>query len=205
MKPPGGTTGEASVLGARWRALDRLHRRIEGSVDRRLHAELGLSLREFQALTVLQEGAAGAAGRLYLHDLAAEIGLSQSATSRLVTRLQDRGLITTATAARDRRSVDVHLTPAAVEALRRGTPLAEEAVRHTVRVLNAEGAGGAGGADRRLLAYLLEGADGRAGNDKALVRATADVADQSNSAPYAEANADKAFSSTGPEISAQSS
>ncbi|MFI6880017.1 MarR family winged helix-turn-helix transcriptional regulator [Streptomyces sp. NPDC050400] len=150
MKPPGETTGEGSALNARWRALDRLHRRIEGSVDRRLHADLGLSLREFQALTVLQEGAATAAGWLYLHDLAAGIGLSQSATSRLVTRLQGRGLLTTATAAHDRRSVDVHLTPVAREALRRGIPLAEEAVRHTVRILAAEGA------DRRLLSYLQD-------------------------------------------------
>ncbi|MFD8565461.1 MarR family winged helix-turn-helix transcriptional regulator [Streptomyces sp. NPDC059639] len=187
---------EGSTLITRWRAMDRLHRRIEGSVERRLHEELGLSLREFQALVVLNQCASTAEGWLYLHDLAAEIGLSQSATSRLVTRLQGRGLITTTTAAHDRRSVDVHLSPVAGEVLSRGIPLADESVRHAVQVLTEEGA------DRVLLRYLV-GNDHW--NDKALLRATAEVADQSNSAPYPEANADKAFASTGPAISVQSS
>ncbi|MFD5629191.1 MarR family winged helix-turn-helix transcriptional regulator [Streptomyces sp. NPDC127072] len=137
-----------STLIARWRALDRLHGRIENAVERRLHEDFGLSLREFQALTVLQAGTATAHGWLYLQDLAAEIGLSQSATSRLVARLETRALITTSSAAHDRRSVDVHLTPVARETLRRGTPLIHETVRHTVEVLADEGA------DQVLLRYL---------------------------------------------------
>ncbi|MFF7888776.1 MarR family winged helix-turn-helix transcriptional regulator [Streptomyces sp. NPDC020794] len=142
---------EGSTLITRWRALDRLHWRIEGELERRLHEALGLSLREFQALAVLHQGASTVKDWVYLQDLAAEIGLSQSATSRLVARLQGRGLITTTTAAHDRRSVDVHLTPVAQEALGRGIPLADEAVRHTVQVLAGEGA------DPSLLLYLQEG------------------------------------------------
>ncbi|MEB3960922.1 MarR family transcriptional regulator [Streptomyces kunmingensis] len=149
----------------RWRALNRLHRRIEGSVERGLHADLGLSLREFEALTVLRQGASVEAGWLYLQDLAAEIGLSQSATSRLMARLQGRGLITTTTATHDRRSVDVHLTSVAHEVLRRGVPLVEEAVRHTVRALAAEGA------DPDLLRYLAASDQWDA---EALLRATAE-------------------------------
>lgn len=107
-----------------------------------------MSLREFQFLAALRHGATTADGRLYLNDLAAEIGLSKSATSRLVTRLQGRGLITTSTATHDRRSVDVQLTPVAREALRRGTPLVAETVHRTVQDLATEGA------DRVLLRYL---------------------------------------------------
>ena len=145
---------EGSTPITRWRALDLLHRRIEGALERRLHEALGLSLREFQALAVLDQGDSTVKDWLYLQDLAAEIGLSQSATSRLVARLQGRGLITTTTATHDRRSVDVHLTPVAREVLRRGIPLADEAVRHTVEVLAGEGA------DRSLLRYLQEGSSG---------------------------------------------
>ncbi|MEV5906275.1 MarR family winged helix-turn-helix transcriptional regulator [Streptomyces sp. NBC_00015] len=147
---------QGSTLITRWRALDRLHGRIENAVERRLHEDFGLSLREFQALTVLQAGTVTAHGRLYLQDLAAEIGLSQSATSRLVARLESRALITTSTAAHDRRSVDVHLTPVARETLRRGIPLVHEAVRHAVEALADEGA------DQDLLRYLHnDDGDGR--------------------------------------------
>ncbi|GGJ61454.1 MarR family winged helix-turn-helix transcriptional regulator [Streptomyces brasiliensis] len=153
MKSPGAKTGEGSTLITRWRALARLHRRIEGAVERRLHEELGLSLREFESLEVLHHGATTAGGRLYLQDLAAEIVLSQSATSGLVTRLQGRGLISIATASHDRRSVDVYLTPVAREVLRRGTPLVAEAVRHAVQALDK-------GADPALLRCLQEVAPG---------------------------------------------
>ncbi|MFD6291505.1 MarR family winged helix-turn-helix transcriptional regulator [Streptomyces sp. NPDC060205] len=151
MKRSGVTAGRGSALIARWRALDRLHGRIENAVEGRLHEHFGLSLREFQALTVLQQGTATAHGWLYLQDLAGEIGLSQSATSRLVTRLESRALITTSTAAHDRRSVDVHLTPVARETLRRGGQLVDETIRQAVEGLVDEGA------DHDLLRYLREG------------------------------------------------
>ncbi|MFJ6087917.1 MarR family winged helix-turn-helix transcriptional regulator [Streptomyces sp. NPDC092369] len=144
-------TGQGSTLITRWRALDRLHGRIENTMERRLHEDFGLSLREFRALTMLQEHIDTAHGWLYLQDLATEIGLSQSATSRLVARLQSRALITVSTAAHDRRSVDVQLTPVARETLRRGIPLVHETVRHTVEALADEGC------DQTLLGYLRNG------------------------------------------------
>ncbi len=73
-----------------------------------------------------------------------------------MARLESRALITTETAALDRRSVDVRLTPVARETLRRGTPLVHETVRHTVETLAAEGW------DQDLLNYLQNGGtDGR--------------------------------------------
>ncbi|MGW5464594.1 MarR family winged helix-turn-helix transcriptional regulator [Streptomyces sp. NPDC003996] len=132
----------------RWNRLDRLHRRIETCVERRLQRQLGLSGREFHALSILHARASAAVRPLHLSDLAAETGLSQSATSRLVSRLQDRGLISTRSAAHDRRSVDLRLTPVAHEVLRRGTPLLDQAVHHAVRALSADDT------DRDLLHYL---------------------------------------------------
>lgn len=132
----------------RWRALDRLHRRVENRVERVLHRELGVSAREFHALTALQDGAREAEGQLHFDELADGIGLSQSATSRLVTRLRDRGLITTSTYVYDRRSVEVRLTPLAHDVLRVGAPLLERAVHDAVEAL------GAGDTDGDLIRYL---------------------------------------------------
>ncbi|MEU1616647.1 MarR family winged helix-turn-helix transcriptional regulator [Streptomyces sp. NPDC005722] len=132
----------------RWSALDRLHRRVEIRVERVLHRELGVSAREFHALTVLRDGVRDAGGPLHFDELADEIGLSQSATSRLVTRLRDRGLITTRTSAHDRRSVDVCLTAVACDVLRLGAPLLERAVHDVVEAL------GEGDADGTLIRYL---------------------------------------------------
>ncbi|MFF3949429.1 MarR family winged helix-turn-helix transcriptional regulator [Streptomyces sp. NPDC001902] len=126
------------TLSGRWSALDRLHRRIENRVERALHGQLGVSAREFHALRALQESIRDAEGQLHFDELADVIGLTQSATSRLVTRLRDRGLITTRTSAYDRRSVDVHLTPVAQDVLRLGVPLLERAVHDVVSGLRAD-------------------------------------------------------------------
>lgn len=137
----------------RWSTLDRLHRQIETRVERQLHQHLGLQVREFYALSALQEEASAPTRLLYLGDLADEIGLSQSATSRLVARLRERGLVATRTSTHDRRSVEVRLTPEAHEVLRLGTPLLDRAVHEALRTVSAEDT------DRSLLLHYLRGAD----------------------------------------------
>ncbi len=140
---------EETSLITRWSALDRLHRRIVVTVERRLHQRLGLGVSEFRALTVLDNGDAGMQ-TLQLRDLATQVGLSQSATSRLVTRLRDRGLITTSTPAHDYRSVELRLTTVAQKVLRVGTPVLADAVCDAVRDLGEDDT------DRALLRYLQE-------------------------------------------------
>jgi DNA-binding MarR family transcriptional regulator len=135
-----------------WNRLTRVHRRIEARMERDLHRQLGLGVSEFYALRTLSEGVRAGTGVLYLNDLAHGTGLSQSATSRLVTRLQDRGLITTHTSSRDRRSVEIELTAVAHQVLRLGSPLVHRAVEEVVRQLGVEGA------DEDLLRYLCGGA-----------------------------------------------
>ncbi|OKK05062.1 MarR family winged helix-turn-helix transcriptional regulator [Streptomyces sp. CB02400] len=142
-----------AVLTKRWSTLTRVHRRIETRIGRCLHQHLGLGTTEFYALRALREGTRAGAGSLYLNDLANEIGLSQSATSRLVGRLQDRGLITVQTSSRDRRSVDIELSVAADDVLRRGVPLLHQAVGDVVRELGGEKT------DEVLLRYLRGDAD----------------------------------------------
>ncbi|WP_399895390.1 hypothetical protein ACGH7X_39310 [Streptomyces sp. BBFR51] len=80
-----------------------------------------------------------------------QVGLSQSATSRLVIRLRDRGLITTSTPAHDHRRVELRLTTVAQKVLRVGTPVLTDAVCDAVRDLAEKDT------DRALLRYLQEG------------------------------------------------
>ena len=121
-----------TMLGQRWRTLDQLHREIEAHKERKLREHLGLSTREFLALTVLRQHGESGSVRHWLYEVAAEAGLSRSATSRLVTRLHERELLMRRTSDHDRRSADVELTPAALDLLQRGTPVSEEALSETV-------------------------------------------------------------------------
>ncbi|MGX1267900.1 MarR family winged helix-turn-helix transcriptional regulator [Streptomyces phaeoluteigriseus] len=140
------------MLITQWSSLARVHRRIEACMERHLHRQLGLDVREFYALRTPSEGVRAGTGLLYLNDLANGVGLSQSATSRLVTRLQDRGLITTHASVRDRRSVEIELTAVAHHVLRLGSPILRQAIEEVVRQLGDEET------DNDLLRYLCGGA-----------------------------------------------
>ncbi|MEV5492621.1 MarR family transcriptional regulator [Streptomyces bobili] len=123
---------DVTTLGQRWRTLDQLHREIEAHIERELQVHLGLSAREFLALSLLQQHNTYTSVRHWLYEVAAEVGLSQSATSRLVTRLRERKLLTRRTSDHDRRTADVELTAAALDLLQRGIPVFEEALRAAV-------------------------------------------------------------------------
>ncbi|MGW7672795.1 MarR family winged helix-turn-helix transcriptional regulator [Streptomyces sp. NPDC054775] len=92
-----------------------------------------MGTREFLALTVLRQHGESTSVQHWLYEVAAEVGLSQSATSRLVTRLHERGLLMRRTSDHDRRSADVQLTAAALDLLQRCTPVFEEALSERAR------------------------------------------------------------------------
>jgi DNA-binding MarR family transcriptional regulator len=116
----------------RWHSFNQFHYRVVAHVDRYLDEHLGLTYREFHALTLVGQYSRTAAKNSRLQEISEGVGLSQSATSRLIGRLDARGLISKRADWRDRRGVDVRLTEAAQELLRRGTPLLHQAVRSAV-------------------------------------------------------------------------
>lgn len=126
-------------------------------MERHLHQQLGLGVSEFYALRTLSEGVRAGTGLLHLSDLATGTGLSESATSRLVTRLQERGLITTHTSSNDRRSIEIELTAVAHDVVRLRSPLLRRAVEEVVRQLHVEET------DEDLLRFLLGNAGDCAG------------------------------------------
>ncbi|MGE9782440.1 MarR family transcriptional regulator [Janibacter sp. CX7] len=115
-----GIADDAVEIRARgWRTLAALHGHIEAVLERELQGEHGLSVVEFTVLDALsrQEG-----WHMRMSQLARAAALSSSATTRLVNRLEDRGLLTRIICADDRRGIYTELTPAGRELLETARP-----------------------------------------------------------------------------------
>jgi DNA-binding MarR family transcriptional regulator len=102
-----------------WRTLAALHALIETELERALQREHELSVVEFTVLDTLsrQDG-----WHMRMQQLAGAAALSSSATTRLVTRLEDRGLLTRVLCADDRRGIYTELTAPGRELLGRARP-----------------------------------------------------------------------------------
>jgi DNA-binding MarR family transcriptional regulator len=95
---------EQEVVSA-WRDLLARHATLACELDRVLH-EHGLGMSDFEVLDRL----ADAGDCLRMHHLAEAVHLSQSALSRLVSRLERDGLVTRTIRDDDRRGIVVWLT-----------------------------------------------------------------------------------------------
>ena len=103
-----GIADDAVEIRARgWRTLAALHGLIEAELERALVA-VELSVVEYTVLDALdrQDG-----WHMRMQQLARAAALSPSATTRLVNRLEDRGLLTRVLCADDRRGIYTELTP----------------------------------------------------------------------------------------------
>jgi len=95
------------VRASGWRTLAALHGHIESALERELVRRHELSVVEFTVLDALsrQDG-----WHMRMSQLARAAALSSSATTRLVNRLEDRGLLTRVLCADDRRGIYTELT-----------------------------------------------------------------------------------------------
>lgn len=112
-----------------WRTLAALHGRIETELERCLQAEHDLSIVEFTVLDALarQDG-----WHMRMQQLARAAALSSSATTRLVTRLEDRGLLTRILCADDRRGIYTELTAAGQTLLTTAHPTHDAVLEKTL-------------------------------------------------------------------------
>jgi DNA-binding MarR family transcriptional regulator len=108
---------EAQVHG--WRLLAVLHARIEARLERVLGAEHGLSVSEYGVLELLSRQDEH---HLRMNQLATAMALSQSATTRLVNRMEDRALLARYLCPTDRRGIYSEVTPAGFALLARARP-----------------------------------------------------------------------------------
>ena len=115
-----------------WCALSLLHGTIEARIERALQRAHGLSVREYSLLDVLSRQHEGEGGHLQMKQVADAVQLSQSATTRLVTRLEDRGLLERYLCPTDRRGIYTNVTEAGRELLERARPTNDAALREAL-------------------------------------------------------------------------
>ncbi|MBL0887399.1 MarR family transcriptional regulator [Myceligenerans sp. I2] len=108
---------EALVHG--WRLLAVLHSRIEVRLERMLQERYKLSVNEYGVLELLSRQEKH---HLRMGQLAMAMVLSQAATTRLVTRLEGRGLLARALCDDDRRGIYTNVTSEGLALLGRARP-----------------------------------------------------------------------------------
>ncbi|WP_433462478.1 MarR family winged helix-turn-helix transcriptional regulator [Spirillospora sp. CA-128828] len=121
-----------TALAHSWSALSLLHGRIESRVERALQAGHRLSAREYSLLDVLSRQHDGEGGHLQMRQVADSVVLSQSATTRLVTRLEDRGLLSRYLCPTDRRGIYTDVTDAGLRLLEEARPTHNTALREAL-------------------------------------------------------------------------
>jgi DNA-binding MarR family transcriptional regulator len=108
-----------------WRRLAALHGLIETTLEKALTSAVSLSVVEYTVLDALdrQDG-----WHMRMQQLGRAAALSASATTRLVNRLEDRGLLTRVLCADDRRGIYTELTPAGHALLTEARPIHDAAL-----------------------------------------------------------------------------
>ncbi|WP_316529528.1 MarR family winged helix-turn-helix transcriptional regulator [Kitasatospora brasiliensis] len=121
-----------TALASGWGALSLLHGRIESHIERALQSEHDLSVREYSLLDVLSRQHGGDGGHLQMKQVADAVVLSQSATTRLVTRLEDRGLLARYLCPTDRRGIYTDVSEDGLKLLERARPTNDAALREAL-------------------------------------------------------------------------
>jgi len=111
-----------------WRDLSADFFRIAAALDRALSSKHDLTATEFD---VLERLAGAEKGELRLAELAGQVYLSQSALSRLVTRLESDGLVGRHACDTDRRSVFAQITEKGRSTYEAARPTQRETLRAT--------------------------------------------------------------------------
>jgi DNA-binding MarR family transcriptional regulator len=112
-----------------WRTLAALHGRLEEALEKALQAEFDLSVVEYTVLDTLarQDG-----WHMRMQQLARAAALSHSATTRLVTRLENRGLLSRYLCADDRRGIYSQITEQGRELLERARPVHDATLKEAL-------------------------------------------------------------------------
>lgn len=95
-----------------WRRLTLMVGQLNQSLERTLASEYQISLAELMVLIELRYGHERGTR---VQELSAAVGLDQSSMSRLVTRLENKGLTARVSCEHDRRGVYCTLTPTGAE------------------------------------------------------------------------------------------
>ena len=118
-----------------WRSLNALHALVESALERALQDAHGLSSTEY---TVLDAMSRQQHRHLRMHEVATVAALSGSAATRLVNRLETRGLIARVLCDDDRRGIYSALTPAGKKLLEEARPAHDATLKNTLEKAASE-------------------------------------------------------------------
>jgi DNA-binding MarR family transcriptional regulator len=121
----------STPLAQGWCVLSLLHERIQAHIERILQDKHDLSVREFSLLNVLSQQKENG-DHLHMKDVADSVVLSQSATTRLVTRLEERGLLARFLCPTDRRGIYTEVTDAGHALLKAARPTNQQALQEAL-------------------------------------------------------------------------
>lgn len=112
-----------------WRTLTALHGLIEGALEQALQTSAELSVVEYTVLDALgrQDG-----WHMRMQQLVRATALSPSATTRLVNRLEQRGLLRRILCVDDRRGIYTELTSEGSELLELARPVHDAALEQAL-------------------------------------------------------------------------
>ena len=97
------------TLAADWHDVLNRYHRTTCALDRALSTDHGITVSDFE---VLQQLHAAEGTCVRMHELAEQVHLTQSALSRLITRLEKAGLVSRGICEDDRRAIWTQITPA---------------------------------------------------------------------------------------------
>ena len=118
-----------------WSQVAAFVHAVEAALARWLVAQYGLGLAEYQAIVYVSQSPAK---EVRLNDLAAHLNLSQSSVTRLVIRLEVKGLLSRDSCPSDGRGVYAKLTPAGDVLVSKAQPAYSTMLEQTIGKIAAE-------------------------------------------------------------------
>ena len=109
-----------------WEACSLLSAQLPAAVNRRLQAEVGMSLPDVDVLAALADSETG---RLRVNDLATSLRWERSRLSHHAARMQTRGLVAREECPEDGRGAFLVLTPTGRAGVAKGVQVRNQAVR----------------------------------------------------------------------------
>jgi DNA-binding MarR family transcriptional regulator len=123
-------------LASAWHDLMGRYHRISCTLDRELSAKHAITVSDFEVLQQLH--AAGPAEGMRMHELSDHVHLTQSALSRLISRLEADGLVERTMCTDDRRSVFTKITALGVERFVAARPTQRAILRDQVAGIDCQ-------------------------------------------------------------------
>lgn len=115
-----------------WQYLQVAQDRITARIGQALEAQHSLSAREYTLLRILSTQHDDEGGHFQMKQLSELVGLSQSATTRLIGRMEDRGLLVRYICPTDRRGIYTNVSDQGFELLTPSQKTAEQTLTNLI-------------------------------------------------------------------------